>query len=216
MYQAFEKLTQEKKDLIIKVAIEEFSQNGFEKASTDTIAKRAGISKGSLFHYFKSKKNLFVYLAEHVMNMLIDTIMDVLRHMQADDFFEHIIDITLMKQRIAYQYSSETQFLLNALMHPPVAVKPEMETILAKQWETYQQNFMYKYVYQKELLDHERLRPDVNEDTVVEMTRLLVENISNKYQMMYRDQNVNLFEYQDQILKELQDYFSIIKNGIYR
>lgn len=56
MYEAFEKQPQAKKDLILKVAIEEFVKNGYEKASTDIITSRAGISKGILFHYFKSKK----------------------------------------------------------------------------------------------------------------------------------------------------------------
>lgn len=35
LYPAFEKQPQEKKDLIIKVAIEEFVKNGYEKASTE-------------------------------------------------------------------------------------------------------------------------------------------------------------------------------------
>ncbi|ANB57099.1 bacterial regulatory s, tetR family protein [Anoxybacillus sp. B7M1] len=52
MYSAFEKQPQEKRALIIKVAIEEFVKNGYEKASTDVITRRAGISKGLLFHYF--------------------------------------------------------------------------------------------------------------------------------------------------------------------
>ena len=36
----------------------EFAQSGFEKASTNEIVKRSNISKGSLFNYFNSKKDL--------------------------------------------------------------------------------------------------------------------------------------------------------------
>lgn len=45
-----------KKDQIAASALKEFAEKGFEQASTNTICKEAGVSKGLLFHYFGSKK----------------------------------------------------------------------------------------------------------------------------------------------------------------
>jgi AcrR family transcriptional regulator len=49
----------EKKDIrineIIEAAISEFIEKGYEKASMESIAKRAKLSKGGLYHHFKSK-----------------------------------------------------------------------------------------------------------------------------------------------------------------
>lgn len=72
MYETFEKLTVEKKDQIIQVCLEEFIENGYQNASTNTIVKRLGISKGVLFLYFKNKKNLYLYLVEHISKILIE------------------------------------------------------------------------------------------------------------------------------------------------
>ena len=40
---------------IIEAAINEFIEKGYENASMESIAKRANLSKGGLYHYFKSK-----------------------------------------------------------------------------------------------------------------------------------------------------------------
>ena len=63
-------LDPEKRDRIINAAIEEFARYPFEKASTNNIVKKAGISKGLLFHYFDSKQALYEKLIGFVINML--------------------------------------------------------------------------------------------------------------------------------------------------
>lgn len=70
MYETFEKLPDGKKKQIIQVCIEEFVEKGYQNASTNTMVKRLGISKGVLFLYFKNKKNLYLYLVEQVMESL--------------------------------------------------------------------------------------------------------------------------------------------------
>ena len=52
----FEKLPCEKQTEIINAAIEVFGRNEYKKASTEEISRRAGISKGMLFYYYKNKK----------------------------------------------------------------------------------------------------------------------------------------------------------------
>lgn len=47
---------------ILEAALTEFAEKGYKKASTNTIVREAGVSKGLLFHYFISKKDLYVYL----------------------------------------------------------------------------------------------------------------------------------------------------------
>jgi AcrR family transcriptional regulator len=51
-----------KKDIrinkIIEAAISEIIEKGYEKASMESIAQRAKLSKGGLYHYFKSKVEL--------------------------------------------------------------------------------------------------------------------------------------------------------------
>ena len=48
--------------MIINGAMKCFSIHGYDKASMADIAKEAGVSKALLFHYFETKKKLFLYL----------------------------------------------------------------------------------------------------------------------------------------------------------
>ena len=49
---------------IIDAAMEEFSHNGYAAASMNTICSENGISKGIIYHYFKSKDELYLLCAE--------------------------------------------------------------------------------------------------------------------------------------------------------
>ncbi|MGL4368128.1 MAG: TetR/AcrR family transcriptional regulator [Spirochaetota bacterium] len=53
-------ITPEKRSKILRVAAEEFAAMGYTKANTNIIAKKAGISVGSLFKYFGNKENCFL------------------------------------------------------------------------------------------------------------------------------------------------------------
>ncbi|SDI51015.1 transcriptional regulator, TetR family [Paraburkholderia steynii] len=53
------KKTEEKRQAIIDVAFEVFSEVGFEQASMSLIAARVGGSKATLYSYFESKEDMF-------------------------------------------------------------------------------------------------------------------------------------------------------------
>lgn len=56
---------------ILAAALEEFSINGFAATRLDDVAKRAGICKGTIYLYFKSKEELFV---EVIKDRLLPTL----------------------------------------------------------------------------------------------------------------------------------------------
>jgi AcrR family transcriptional regulator len=50
------------KERILEAALEIFSQKGFHPATTDEIAERAGVGKGTVYRYFETKEKLFAEL----------------------------------------------------------------------------------------------------------------------------------------------------------
>jgi AcrR family transcriptional regulator len=50
----------ERENQIIEAAVKCFSSAGYHKTTMDDIAKEVGLSKGSLYRYFKNKKQLFL------------------------------------------------------------------------------------------------------------------------------------------------------------
>jgi AcrR family transcriptional regulator len=53
---------------ILQAALDEFSEKGYHAATIDSIAFRAGIAKGTVYRYFKTKQDLFIALKERTLN----------------------------------------------------------------------------------------------------------------------------------------------------
>ncbi len=70
MNEKFFDLKKEKQDRMINAAFEVFALEGYSHASTDEIVKKAGVSKGILFHYFISKLGLFTFLYDYSIRFL--------------------------------------------------------------------------------------------------------------------------------------------------
>jgi AcrR family transcriptional regulator len=62
---------------ICTAALEVFSEKGFAAAKLDEIAKRAGISKGTLYLYFKDKEDLFRAVVRDTVAPNIDMVRSI-------------------------------------------------------------------------------------------------------------------------------------------
>ncbi len=68
--ESFKRLDAEKQERIIEAAIAEFAERGYELANTNRIAEKARISVGSVFHYFNTKENLFLYIVNYGSSLI--------------------------------------------------------------------------------------------------------------------------------------------------
>lgn len=57
---AIKKPKQERTGEIIQAAVDEFLENGYDGTSMESIARRAGVSKGGLYHHFSSKDEILL------------------------------------------------------------------------------------------------------------------------------------------------------------
>ena len=62
MNERFFRLPREKRQAIINAGYRVFSQNAYKNSPMSEIAAAAGISKSLLFHYFRNKKELYLFL----------------------------------------------------------------------------------------------------------------------------------------------------------
>ncbi len=62
--QTFFNLPDDKRALILELAIEEFAGQNYNNASISRIVERAGIAKGSFYQYFTDKQDLYLYLID--------------------------------------------------------------------------------------------------------------------------------------------------------
>ena len=54
-----------RKEQILEAAFEIFVKKGYSKTTMDDIVVSSGLSKGALYHYYNSKKDLFLSLIDH-------------------------------------------------------------------------------------------------------------------------------------------------------
>lgn len=59
-------VSEERKDQIMNAAEEVFSQKGFSDARMDDIAEETGLSKGTLYLYYKSKDDLIIAILDRI------------------------------------------------------------------------------------------------------------------------------------------------------
>lgn len=203
IYSKFYSLEQEKREVIINAAIEEFAQNGYEKASTNKIIKEAKISKGSLFNYFNSKKELYLFLLEYISE-IIDKIYTEL-DLNEKDIFNRLREVGLIKFKVMKKFPQAFNFLKNANNEEASEVKSEIDKIRKN---ITQKGFEKIY----ENIDFTRFRDDIDIQKTL--------NIINWTMLSFSEQQVNkLNSFEDidiELLKEWDGYFDIMKRCFYK
>ncbi len=96
MLEPFKKLAPEKQQQIIRAALKEFANQGYDRASTNQIVKEAGIGKGMLFYYFKSKWDLYIYLFDYSLDVIREEFLNKIDR-NIDDFIDLLSHISRVK-----------------------------------------------------------------------------------------------------------------------
>lgn len=60
----------------MEAAVRVFAENGYEQATLDEIAQRAEFGKGTIYHYFKNKEDLFIELLRYGLGQFETIVME--------------------------------------------------------------------------------------------------------------------------------------------
>ena len=86
----FLQLEGRKRQKIVSAALSEFANEGYAGASLNTIVKKIGISKGSLFNYFMDKRGLFMFVFEQALELVKNYLRSVRDETADEDLFTRI------------------------------------------------------------------------------------------------------------------------------
>jgi AcrR family transcriptional regulator len=112
----------ERRARILDAALSEFVEHGYAGASTAGIAERAGVAKALVFHYFSSKDELFVAVAESVTTRAHDEFNRVLSDAPAD-LAARVLAWTERKLALFREDPRMMRFFLFVLPAAPPAVR---------------------------------------------------------------------------------------------
>src|SRR5690554_2789846 len=121
----------EKQNIIIDAALKIFAKHGYKKTSISDIANAAGISKAMVFHYFGTKKELYLYL----VNTCVDNIStEVVKKFDDNitDLFDRILYASRLKIALMEKHPNVPSFIQSAYFETDDEVKEEIRTIFSK------------------------------------------------------------------------------------
>lgn len=73
------KLTEEQQQKILETAIDEFGRKGLERAAVIDIARKAGVSSGVIYKYYRDKDDLFKACLERSLKVLDESLSSAVR-----------------------------------------------------------------------------------------------------------------------------------------
>lgn len=171
LYAKFNNLKIEKQEQIINAAIKEFVRTGFEKASTNEIVKQAGISKGSLFNYFNSKKDLYFYLIEYSHQILSDLNNQI--DLTEEDLFKRIEKVGLEKFYVQQKHPLVFDFFVSLKQEESIEVKGIIEQSID---DIYDETFENLY----RNLDYTKFRDDLDIEKAIEVLNWTMFGLGDK------------------------------------
>jgi AcrR family transcriptional regulator len=76
---------EERRESVIRAAMSEFAHGGYKGTSTESIARRVGVSQPYLFRLFANKQAIFVAAAEYCMATTRDVFAEAAKGVPAED-----------------------------------------------------------------------------------------------------------------------------------
>ncbi|MCM3612023.1 TetR/AcrR family transcriptional regulator [Planococcus sp. MERTA32b] len=203
----FKGLDEEKQQKILDAALMEFAEHGYEKASTNRIVKEAGIGKGMLFYYFKSKRDLYEFLAEYSLDFVVEKYFSRI-DLTETDFIERLKHTSQVK----FQAQTENKNVFNFLGTFMLTADFDLPSHIQQKYEEMRKtgNAM---VYDN--VDLSLFREDVDVQKAFKLIRWSIEGYQNELLQRLQGQNMASIDF-DPYWEEFYEYLEILKKSFYK
>lgn len=190
-----------KRALIFDAGLKEFSQHPYDTASTNSIIKFAGISKGSLFKYFKNKEDLYFFILDSVIADLVTETTKDMSNLKGN-LFEVVIGYAAIEFNWHISNPEKYQLLKRAFID-------DHSAIFKKTINRYEASA--ESLYDSLLSDHLTKEPSSQKNTKI--IKWVVEGFNQEFNPKI-DSFDDVGMLKDVYLEELINYLNIVKNGI--
>ncbi|NLJ60056.1 MAG: TetR/AcrR family transcriptional regulator [Firmicutes bacterium] len=200
-------MDEEKRQRIIEAGIEEFGK-GYALASTNEIVRKAGVSKGLLFHYFGSKKNLFLEVFKEATVKLQERLLsshEADQENMAGDIFHLLTRLALIKLRLFQDEPALYQFLATAIQDSPDEIRQELQVFIDSAAE-------YGIGRLLDGIELSDLRPDVDPVKAIKLIQLVMDGFQQDY---LRRKDLASLDW-DKEVAEFTEYMDILRKGLGR
>ena len=197
-------IEREKRNNIINSAMKEFSKNSFQNASTNVIAKEAGISKGLLFHYFGTKERLYKFLEFFSIKVVTDEIVNKMDWNQ-QDIFLRLKEISLIKFKLLEEYPYLTDFSFVVFQDKTADEIMQIEPGFPLE--------LYSKIYTLNI-DFTLFKDNIDQKKAIDIVRWTIEKYGDDFRGRVKTESIE-FDYK-QIEKEIYSYIDMLKKCFYK
>lgn len=190
---------------ILDAALAEFVARGFDGASTNTIARAAGVAKGLVFHHFGSKADLFLAVHERVTTRIGAQVMSNMP--ERADLFEWLHELALRKMRALQRDPLAYQFVLSAREAPAPLREQIEQRMLAVRAQTWERILG--------AIDASRLRPGVTLEQAIETLTILGEGLDRRCTPRIAALRDRGFEQFEALFAEVWGHYERLRDGLY-
>lgn len=110
-----------KRDALLTAAMSKFAKNGYKKTTTDEIILEAEISKGLLFHYFGTKRDLYIFLFQYAITTIMQEYYAQI-DMKERDILKRMRNTFFLKLKLTDKYPAIFDFVATAFFEKDPAV----------------------------------------------------------------------------------------------
>lgn len=194
-----------KKQHILHACLAEFAEYGYERANTNRICEAAEVSKGLIFHYFGSKKKLFILAVEKCLNDILAYFNDF--SVDDRDFLSATLKYSGHKMKFFMENPLHYKVLMQAFYNAPNELKPEIDK---KRREVYDigKNIIL------ELLTRLPLKDGVNREQALSLIMAVSNIIEGKYISTVSNQDGFSTEQYKAVEKEYMELMKLVLYGI--
>lgn len=197
--QTFLNLDKSKQEKIVFHAIEEFANHSFNEASTNRIIKEAEIPKGSLYQYFRDKKDLYLYLIEISTQKKLEFLQNQAQIMSFDDFFEGFNTLMLVGTQFSIAHPQLSKLIKNA----DQSVEDESIAFMQRA----NQDFLRQLI--EDAQEKKQLNPNIDVQTIA----FILHVVSTNFSLYLNQRYSNAFE-KEEIQEAIQEVLKVVQHGI--
>lgn len=199
----FLSLLPEKQKAIVDAALAAFGTGGYKKTAINDIAVAAGVSKALVFHYFGTKKALYLYLMEVCGRTLIQEENEKLDK-SVTDFFDRILLAADIKISMMRKHPAILFFLNSAYFETDAEVRGDLQAFFTSDEG---ENFRQRLVFDG--MDASKFKEGVDPKLVLKMLTWIGYGYMNASPLKA---HTDL----DAIYKEFEACVHLLKNNLYK
>ena len=197
----FLSLPEDKQKTIRNSALKVFGENGYKKASVKDIADEADISKSMVFHYFGTKKDLYLYLVDYCSKVLTGPLTSIQKDLPRD-YFERMKVATEKQMGVLKDEPFFLKFLTSMLSESDPEISKELQT-----YRDYAATFQSSYALDD--MDFSKFKDDVDLKVILRMMVWMAEGFS-------RNVSLESEEALDKYIDQFNEAVELLRSNLYK